>query len=288
MLSSLQSGVLARVNAGLTEWFNQRRDSKSTTTKKRNPAKEGQVFIVGAGPGDPELLTIKALNAIQQADVLLIDWLVGEALYEYFPAHVERIFVGKRCGQHSMSQKEINALMVQKALAGNNVVRLKGGDASIFGRLAEECDALTEHNIPFAVVPGVTAASGCAAYSGIPLTHRDCAQSVKFVTAHVKQGGVQANWEKLANDPSTLVFYMGLSRVGQICDSLQAHGMRSSMPIAIIDQGTTKQQKVLCSTLKRGNDDLAKAGFTGPALIVVGEVVDRRQAVSLSMLYAKT
>jgi uroporphyrin-III C-methyltransferase len=248
-------------------------------------SKKGNVYLIGAGPGDPELLTVKAHRLIQQADVILIDWLVGEALYPLFPAHAERFFVGKKCGKHSMKQSDINMLMVEKAQAGLTVVRLKGGDPSIFGRLAEETDTLTQFNVPFAVIPGVTAASGIAAYSGIPLTHRECSQSVKFVTAHLKDGSMGADWAHLANDPSTLVFYMGLNRVSQIQQALIENGMRDNMPIAVVDQGTTAKQQVVCSTLSTLNAQKALRHFEGPALIIVGEVVNHQQAVDLSLLY---
>lgn len=248
-------------------------------------SKKGKVYLIGAGPGDPELLTVKAHRLIQQADVILIDWLVGEALYSLFPAHAERLFVGKKCGKHSMKQSDINMLMVEKAQAGLTVIRLKGGDPSVFGRLAEETDTLTQFNVPFAVIPGVTAASGIAAYSGIPLTHRECSQSVKFVTAHLKDGSMGADWAHLANDPSTLVFYMGLNRVSQIQQALIENGMRDNMPIAVVDQGTTAKQQVVCSTLSTLNAQEALHHFEGPALIIVGEVVNRQQAVDLSLLY---
>lgn len=259
-----------------------RRHSADCNSKEET---KGKVYLIGAGPGDPELLTVKAHRLIQQADVILIDWLVGDALYPLFPDHAERIFVGKKCGKHSMKQDDINALMVKKAQSGATVVRLKGGDPSIFGRLAEETDTLTQCGVPFAVIPGVTAASGVAAYSGIPLTHRECSQSVKFVTAHLKDGSMGADWSHLAKDPSTLVFYMGLNRVSQIQDALVKHGMRATMPIAVVDQGTTQNQQVVCSTLDDLNAKEALKDFAGPALIVVGEVVSRRQAVDLALLY---
>ena len=270
-----------KVNLGNTSYA-------PVSCKRGGEHKQGKVYLIGAGPGDPELLTVKAHRLIQQADVILIDWLVGEALYPLFPAHAERLFVGKKCGKHSMKQEDINTLMVKKARSGAIVVRLKGGDPSIFGRLAEETDTLTEHNIPFAIIPGVTAASGVAAYSGIPLTHRECSQSVKFVTAHLKDGSMGADWKHLAKDPSTLVFYMGLNRVAQIQQALVENGMRDTMPIAVVDQGTTAKQQVVCSTLRELNAEQALQDFAGPALIVVGEVVSRKQAVDLSLLYQTT
>lgn len=258
--------------------------NQAGTQQPAEQQKEGKVYLIGAGPGDPELLTVKAHRLIQQADVILIDWLVGDALYPLFPPHAEKLFVGKKCGRHSMKQSDINALMVQKASEGATVIRLKGGDPSVFGRLAEETDTLTQNGIPFAIIPGVTAASGIAAYSGIPLTHRECSQSVKFVTAHLKDGSLGGDWCHLAKDRSTLVFYMGLNRVSQIRHKLIEHGMRSDMPIAIVDQGTTEKQRVVCSTLDELDADVQLTEFEGPALIIVGEVVNYKQAVTLSLL----
>lgn len=249
-----------------------------------NGGKLGKVYLVGAGVGDPELLTLKAYRILQMADVILIDWLVNPDLYDYFPKGVERIFVGKKCGKHSMKQDDICTLILQQAQLGKTVVRLKGGDPSIFGRLAEETDILTKHNIDFAVVPGVTAASGCAAYAGIPLTHRDCAQSVRFVTASLKDENQEANWRNIAHEQDTLVFYMGLSRVAKIAERLVEYGMRANMPIAIVDRGTLSGQQVCCSSLASIEEDMQAYKFVGPAIIIVGEVVNKRQHVALDML----
>ncbi|REL26766.1 uroporphyrinogen-III C-methyltransferase [Thalassotalea euphylliae] len=245
--------------------------------------KKGQVVFVGAGAGDPELLTLKAVKAFQQADVVLVDWLVNPEINSLIPNHVERIFVGKKCGQHSVTQAQICQLLADYASQGKYVVRLKGGDPSIFARLAEETDVLTKANIPFQIIPGITAATGCAAYAGIPLTHRDCAQSVKFVTAHGKRKEHECDWPLLAKEQSTLVFYMGLNRVDLICQRLISHGMDARMPIAVIDQGTSDSQKLVCRTLSSMNAEQDLAECQGPALIIVGEVVEKRVRVNLAI-----
>ncbi|MFD2166839.1 uroporphyrinogen-III C-methyltransferase [Thalassotalea euphylliae] len=249
--------------------------------------KRGEVVFVGAGAGDIELLTLKAVKALQQADVVLIDWLVNPEINTLIPAHVERIFVGKKCGKHSMKQPDINALLLAEAQKNKRVVRLKGGDPSIFARLAEETATLQKNNVPFQIVPGITAASGCAAYSGIPLTHRDCAQSVKFVTAHLKDENEQCNWQQLAKEQGTVVFYMGLSRVALIAEKLTQNGMEPSMPMAVIDQGTSTEQKVVCSTLGTIEPSSMLNDFVGPALIIVGDVVNYRENVDLTLIEGK-
>lgn len=241
--------------------------NKPKASHKLSNGSHGKVIFIGAGSGDVELLTIKAVKALQQAEVILVDWLVNPDIQHYFPDAVEVLFVGKKCGQHSMSQTQINQLLVTQAELGKTVVRLKGGDPSIFARLAEETEALTQAQIPFQIIPGITAASGCAAYAGIPLTHRDCAQSVKFVTAHFKQQQQQCNWQQLAQEQGTLVFYMGLNRVQQISEQLVKYGMRADMPIAVIDQGTSKHQQLHCSTLAGIKPATDLANFKGPALI---------------------
>lgn len=252
--------------------------------KYKGSPKKGCVYLIGAGCGDPELLTIKAHRLLQSADVIMVDWLVHHDMYAYFNSNAERIFVGKKCGRHSMTQAEICKLLVEKASQGKTVVRLKGGDPSIFGRLAEETDALTQYDIPFAIVPGVTAASGCAAYSGIPLTHRDVSQSVKFVTAHLKNEHAELQWDLLAQETGSLVFYMGLNRLSKITSKLIKHGMDKNMPIAIVDQGTTSQQQVVCATLSTIDTEASHYDFAGPALIVVGRTVQQQQAVNVNLL----
>jgi len=258
------------------------KSSDKSINKSNTPS--GQVYLIGAGPGDPELLTIKAYRLLQQADIVFYDSLITEEMLQLIPSKTEKVFVGKRCGKHSIKQQSICDLLVNAGLAGKNIVRLKGGDPSIFGRLAEEADALKFHNIKFAIVPGITAASGCAAYSGIPLTHREYSQSVRFVTAHLKQDELQADWQNLASSKDTLVFYMGLNRVSQISKGLIKFGMQDSMPIAIVDKGATDQQQVIISTLKDITKTMKGVKLLGPALIVVGEVINARQIVDLEML----
>jgi len=256
-------------------------NSKNINENKKS---EGQVFLIGAGPGDPELLTIKAYRLIQEADIVFYDSLITDEMLQLIPKKTQKVFVGKRCGKHSIKQDSICDLLVKEGLSGKNIVRLKGGDPSIFGRLAEEADALKNNNIKFAIVPGITAASGCAAYSGIPLTHREYSQSVRFVTAHLKQEALQADWQNLASSKDTLVFYMGLNRINQISEGLITHGMIDTMPIAIIDKGATVQQQVIISTLKDITKTMKGLKLLGPALIVVGEVINARQIVDLEML----
>jgi len=256
-------------------------NSKNINENKKS---QGQVFLIGAGPGDPELLTIKAYRLIQEADIVFYDSLITDEMLQLIPKKTQKVFVGKRCGKHSIKQDSICDLLVKEGLSGKNIVRLKGGDPSIFGRLAEEADALKNNNIKFAIVPGITAASGCAAYSGIPLTHREYSQSVRFVTAHLKQEALQADWQNLASSKDTLVFYMGLNRINQISEGLITHGMIDTMPIAIIDKGATVQQQVIISTLKDITKTMKGLKLLGPALIVVGEVINARQIVDLEML----
>ncbi|PSU14505.1 uroporphyrinogen-III C-methyltransferase [Photobacterium kishitanii] len=230
----------------------------------------GKVILVGAGPGVPDLLTVKAMRLIQQADVIVYDRLVSDEIVAMFPPHSHLIFVGKEAGNHCVPQQQINSLLVEHALAGKQVIRLKGGDPFIFGRGGEELEALLPFNIPFEVVPGITAASGCAAYAGIPLTHRDHAQSVQFITGHLKQGQDQIDWPSLARSNHTLVFYMGLNQSHVIRHKLSAYGMSLATPIAIIERGTSSQQRVHTSDLAH-LESLAKDAKS-PALIVIGSV----------------
>lgn len=233
----------------------------------------GEVVLVGAGPGDAGLLTLKGLQQMQQADVIVYDRLVSAEVLNLARRDAERIFVGKRAGYHCVPQSEINQILLAQAQLGKRVVRLKGGDPFIFGRGAEELEALLDADIPFSVVPGITAASGCSAYGGIPLTHRDYAQSVRLVTGHLKQNST-LDWAHLAAEQQTLVFYMGLSQAEEIARQLTAHGMDSSMPVALVENGTSTRQRVVSGELHQ-LAELAQQ-VASPSLIIVGRVVALR------------
>ena len=247
----------------------------------RNAVKaQGIVYLVGAGPGDPELLTLRAYRLIQTADVALYDHLVSEEVLALLPATTRRIYVGKERQNHTMPQEAINDLLVRLAREGHTVLRLKGGDPFVFGRGGEEIERLAEQGVAFEVVPGITAALGVAAYAGIPLTHRDCAQACLFVTGHRKDGSMDLDWAALARPRQTLVVNMGLHGLPTLCDNLVAHGLPSSTPAAVIQQGTTHAQRVVTGTLRTLPELVASALLTPPTLIIVGEVVRLRERLA--------
>lgn len=240
-------------------------------------AKTGEVWLVGAGPGNPDLLTLAALRLMQDADSVLYDNLVGPDVLNYVRRDAERVFVGKQTNNHTLPQGGINAELIRRAKAGERVLRLKGGDPFIFGRGGEEIEALVDAGVPFRVIPGISAANGCAAYAGIPLTHRDCAQACLFITGHARADGtLNLAWETIALKSQTIVIYMGLTLVNQLCVRLIEHGLPADWPAAIVERGTLPNQRVLSGTLSTLPQLVADHRITSPALVIVGEVVKHR------------
>lgn len=235
---------------------------------------KGFVSLVGAGPGDPDLLTVKAYRLLKMADAVLYDRLVSQQILDLIPAGISRIAVGKSAGYHCVPQQQINTMLVNLAKAGHRIVRLKGGDPYLFGRGSEEALELKKHHIPFEIVPGITAAAGCSAYSGIPLTHRGKSRRVQFITGHFKHDEpLEIDWQTMAHSDSTLVIYMGLSTIEQICGGLMQAGMPSSMPAAAIENGTTVNQRRIISNVGQLARDVARHQLGAPVMLIIGEVV---------------
>jgi uroporphyrin-III C-methyltransferase/precorrin-2 dehydrogenase/sirohydrochlorin ferrochelatase len=240
----------------------------------------GEVYLVGAGPGDPDLLTFRAFRLMQKADVVLYDRLVEPSIMDRVRRDAERIYVGKRRSNHALPQEEISDLMVRLALEGKRVLRLKGGDPFIFGRGGEEIEKLAEHRIPFQVCPGVTAAAGCSAYAGIPLTHRDYAQSCVFVTGHGKDGPIDLDWSTLLRPKQTVAVYMGLAHLDFLMQEFLRHGADGALPVAIIENGTRANQITVTGTIATIAAKAVAAGLRGPTIIIVGEVVALRDTLN--------
>nr|WP_222105134.1 uroporphyrinogen-III C-methyltransferase [Denitromonas halophila] len=277
-LSSLLQRIVDRLEArGISGRPIPPRDRRITppddTPAQQDKAPDGVVSLVGAGPGDPELLTLRAARLIAAADAVVYDHLVGEHILTLIRDDAERVYVGKEAGNHTLPQGEINTLLVRMAQAGKHVVRLKGGDPFIFGRGGEEIEELVQSGVRFEVVPGITAASGVSAYAGIPLTHRDYAQSCTFATGHLQDGTADLDWAALARPHQTVVIYMGIGALPQISKQLIAHGVPADTPAAAVQNGTTDHQRTVVATLGTLADALADAGLRPPALLIVGQVV---------------
>jgi uroporphyrin-III C-methyltransferase/precorrin-2 dehydrogenase/sirohydrochlorin ferrochelatase len=275
--SIVEGGTAEAVLAG-----NENFADKEIAQKLASPEDQacGEVYLLGAGPGDPDLMTFKAVRLLQKADVVLHDRLVAPEIIDMARRDAERIYVGKRRSEHAVEQTEINQMLLDLAREGKCVARLKGGDPFIFGRGGEEIELLAQHNVRFQVVPGITAASGAACYSGIPLTHRDHAQSVRFITGHLKDGRLEHNWQQLQDTSETLVFYMGLLGLPVICEELVRHGREPGTPVALVERACTAQQRVMTGTLDTIVDVVAENEAKAPTIIIVGGVV--KLAASLS------
>ena len=248
--------------------------------KNDDKLEAGKVWLIGAGPGDPDLLTVKAARLIAQADALVYDHLVGEGIMDLARSDARLIYAGKEASKHTLPQGSINQLLVDLAREGLSVVRLKGGDPFIFGRGGEELETLVASDIPFEVIPGVTAAAGCAAYSGFPLTHREHAQALTFVAGHLKDGSVNLDWPALARPCHTIVFYMGIGAAAEICRQMISHGLPPTTPAAVVRNGTLPDQQTLLATLGTLPERINECEIKPPALIIVGSVVSLHEKLS--------
>ncbi len=255
-------------------------EQQATKFGANGPSDVGEVYLVGGGPGDPDLLTFRALRLMQRADVVVYDRLIGSAIMELVRPNAERIYVGKKRNDHALPQEEISKLLVKLAREGKRVLRLKGGDPFIFGRGGEEIELLASEGIPFQIVPGITAASGCASFAGIPLTHRDHAQACVFVTGHTKTGRLSAEWASLLQPGQTVVIYMGLAYLGDLMNDFIAHGADPTLPVAIVENGTRPNQRVASGTVSTIAEVASSAGITGPALTIIGSVVTLREKLA--------
>jgi uroporphyrin-III C-methyltransferase / precorrin-2 dehydrogenase / sirohydrochlorin ferrochelatase len=274
----LQGPLVERILSGQEDAARALLDAELSDNNIRHP--KGEVFLVGGGPGDPDLLTFRALRLMQQCDVCVYDKLVSPEVMNLVRRDAELIYVGKARDQHTMPQEQINDLLARLALEGKRVLRLKGGDPFIFGRGGEEIETLMQHGVPFQVVPGITAANGVSSYAGIPLTHRDYSQACLFITGHLKDGTIDLDWEAMTRPRQTIVIYMGLVGLSEICKQLINRGVYASMPIAVVQQGTTNRQKVVCGTLKTIANEVEKQNLKAPCLIIVGEVVKLRDKLN--------
>jgi uroporphyrin-III C-methyltransferase / precorrin-2 dehydrogenase / sirohydrochlorin ferrochelatase len=274
----LQGPVVERVLSGQEQAA--RSLLQSMIDNADTTANKGEVFLVGGGPGDPDLLTFRALRLMQQCDVCVYDKLVSPEVMELVRRDAELIYVGKSRDQHTLPQEEINELLARLALEGKRVLRLKGGDPFIFGRGGEEIETLMQRGVPFQVVPGITAANGVSTYAGIPLTHRDYAQACLFITGHLKEGSIDLDWVAMSRPRQTVVIYMGLVGMEKICEQLIAHGVSPDMPAAVVQQGTTQKQRVVVATLKDLSEKVKEAQIKAPCLTIIGEVVQLRDRLN--------
>lgn len=258
------------------------RGSSGMPTSSGGGQAPGMVYLVGAGPGDPELLTLKAARLLSSCDVVVFDRLVSDAIMDMVPTGVARIYAGKALRDHALPQEEINALLISLASSGRTVLRLKGGDPFVFGRGSEEALSLAEAGLPFEVVPGITAAAGCAAYAGVPLTHRGLSTGVRFITGHFKAGEEdrEHDWARLADADTTLVFYMGLTNLTRIAARLMDHGLPADTPAAAIQNGTTHKQRAIQATVATLADKVEATGLKPPALVIIGKVVSLAESLN--------